>query len=292
MVAVAYLVMGSIGALVTWAPAPPSMLVVLRMGIAAAVLSVLFLRAPTWREMRRPGTPRLLLLMGVLDAFTLLLFFTSLRLTNVAVAMFLIFLSPLWVALLAPVVLRQRTDRVVWPGLAIALGGLALIIVPPALGEELRLSVWGIAAGLLSGMLLAGFMMVVSALRRRGLRSATIVIAEGTLDALILLPLAVWQTWVSGDGLTARDLVAGLLLGTVCTAFTYMLWTEGVGFIPVQHVPILGYLEPLAAPLYAYVLVGEVPSGWTLAGGLLIITAGALVILRGSEGRTAAAGVS
>jgi len=206
--------------------------------------------------------------------------------------MFLIFLSPLWVALLAPVVLRQRTDRVVWPGLAIALGGLALIIVPPALGEELRLSVWGIAAGLLSGMLLAGFMMVVSALRRRGLRSATIVIAEGTLDALILLPLAVWQTWVSGDGLTARDLVAGLLLGTVCTAFTYMLWTEGVGFIPVQHVPILGYLEPLAAPLYAYLLVGEVPSGWTLAGGLLIITAGALVILRGSEGRTAAAGVS
>ncbi|HJW74574.1 MAG TPA: DMT family transporter [Thermoleophilia bacterium] len=79
------------------------------------------------------------------------------------------------------------------------------------------------------------------------------------------------QTWIVGSGLTSRDLVSGLILGTVCTAFTYMLWTEGVGFIPVQHVPILGYLEPLAAPPYAFVLVGEVPTFWTIAGGLLIV---------------------
>jgi drug/metabolite transporter (DMT)-like permease len=289
MVAVAYAVMGSIGAIVTWAPGPSSMLVVLRMGIGALILAALFFRAPMWRELRRPGLVRPLLLMGGLDAVTLLLFFVSARMTGIAVAMFLVFLSPLWVALLAPAILRQPTDRVVWPGFGIAMGGLVLIIVPPAAGEALELSAWGIAAGLVSGLCLAGFMLVVSALRRRGLRSATIVIAEGFLDAVILLPLAVWQTWVTGPGLTGADLAAGLLLGTVCTAFTYMLWTEGVGMIPVQHVPILGYLEPMTAPLYALVFVGEVPSVWTIAGGLLIVAAGALVVLRGTAGAAAEA---
>lgn len=289
MVAASYIIMGSIGALVTWVEAPESMLVMLRMVIAAALLAVFFARRGFWRQIRQPGVVRLLVVMALFDSATLVLFFMSMRLTDVAIGMFLLFLSPLWVALLAPVVLQQRTEWVVWPSFAIAMGGLAFIIVPPALGQDVRVSVWGVVCGLLAGMLLAGFMMSVSALRARGLRSATIVIAEGVLDTVFLLPLAVVQTWVVGDGLTGRDLVSALILGVVCTAFTYMLWTEGVGFIPVQHVPILGYLEPMSAPLYALVLVGETPSGWTLLGGLLIVGAGALVVLKGERDAAAEA---
>ena len=286
MVAVSFVVMGSIGAVVDWAQAPASMLVVLRMGIGALVLAAVFARRPMLAEIRRPGIPRLLLAMGAIDAVTLLLFFSSVRMTNVAIAMFLLFLSPLWVALLAPPILGAKTDRIVWPAFGIALAGLACIIVPPALGDELDLSLLGVIAALLSGIGLAGFMMTVNALRARGVRSATIVIVEGALDVLILLPLAIWQTWVTGSGLTGRDIVAGLFLGTVCTAFAYLLLTEGMGFIPVQHVPILGYLEPLAAPLYAFVLVGETPGAWTLIGGLFIVGAGTLLVLRGNAAGT------
>ena len=286
MVAVSFVVMGSIGAVVDWAQAPASMLVVLRMGIGALVLAAVFARRPMLAEIRRPGIPRLLLAMGAIDAVTLLLFFSSVRMTNVAIAMFLLFLSPLWVALLAPPILGAKTDRIVWPAFGIALAGLACIIVPPALGDELDLSLLGLIAALLSGIGLAGFMMTVNALRARGVRSATIVIVEGVLDAVILLPLAVWQTWVTGSGLTGRDIVAGLFLGTVCTAFAYLLLTEGMGFIPVQHVPILGYLEPLAAPLYAFVLVGETPGAWTLIGGLFIVGAGTLLVLKGKAAGT------
>jgi drug/metabolite transporter (DMT)-like permease len=282
MVAFSYVVMGAIGALVLWADAPESMVLVLRMGIAFVALAIFFARPWMWREIRRPGVLKLLLLMGVLDSGTLLLFFISMRLTNVAIGMFVMFLSPLWVALLVPPILKQRTDRIVFPALGLAMGGLAFIIVPPMIGEELRLSVWGIVAGLLAGVLLAGFMMCVSELRRT-VRAATVVTTECALDTLLVLPLAVWQTFVSGNGLTTRDLLSGLILGVVCTAFTYMIWTEGVGFIPVQHVPILGYLEPLSAPLYALVLVGEWPSWTTLVGGLLIVAAGVLVVLKGEK---------
>jgi drug/metabolite transporter (DMT)-like permease len=282
MVAFSYVVMGAIGALVLWADAPESMVLVLRMGIAFVVLAIFFARPWMWHEIRRPGVLKLLLLMAVIDSATLLLFFISMRLTNVAIGMFLLFLSPLWVALLAPVFLKQRTDRMVFPAFLAAMGGLAFIIVPPMIGQELNLSVWGIVTGLLAGVLLAGFMLCVSALRR-SVRAATVVTCECALDTVFLMPLAVWQTYVTGDGLTSRDWISGLILGVVCTAFTYMIWTEGVGLIPVQHVPILGYLEPLSAPLYAIVLVGEWPSWQTMVGGLLIVCAGALVVLKGEK---------
>ena len=297
MLAFSYVVMGSIGALVMWAPAPESMLLVLRMGFGAVVMLLLFARPRLLAELRKPGVLRLVLIMAVFDSAALLLFFMSMRNTTVAIGMFLIFMSPIWVALLAPRLIGQRTDWVVWPSLVLAMGGLAFILTPSLIGIEIEISLLGVVYGLLGGMCLAVFMIIVSALRKKGVSSSTVVTCELTLDTIILLPLAIVQTWVVGQGLVGRDLISGAILGIVCTAFSYTLWTEGVGRVPVQHVPILGYLEPLTAPLYALVLVGERPSVWAMLGGVLILAAGGLVVWRGEreveddEGVAPAAGV-
>jgi len=283
MASTAYVLMGAVGALVAWAQAPESMMVVLRMGMAAAILGVFIGRASVWREVRRPGILRLVLVMGAVDAGALTLLFIAIRLTGVAVAMFLMFLSPVWVALLAPVVMKQPTDRIVWPSLGLALTGLGFVIVPQAIGSDMPLSFWGVVLALLAGLFMAAWMMSVSALRSRGLGSTAIVLSDCTLVALLVLPLGVWQTWAAGDGLTARDMIAVVLMATVCTAFAQTLWTEGVGLIPVQHVPILGFLTPLSAPLYAFLIVSEVPSVWTILGGVLIVAAGSLIVLFGSR---------
>jgi EamA-like transporter family. len=109
------------------------------------------------------------------------------------------------------------------------------------------------------------------------------VFTEAWLDALILLPLALWQTVGSGYHLTSRDLVAGVILGVVCTALAYMMWTFGMARIKVQHSAILGYLEPVSAPLYALLLLGQGISVWTVIGGALIVAAGLLVVLLGEH---------
>ena len=54
-------------------------------------------------------------------------------------------------------------------------------------------------------------------------------------------------------------------------------------YLRVQHPSIMGYLEPVSAPLYALLLLGQVPSRWTVAGGVLIVAAGVLVVLYGRE---------
>ena len=280
LVAGSFLIMGIIGALVDWATAPASVLLVIRFATAGVVLGIVFAR-------RRPlagarGAWRRLLLMGLVDAATLLLFFVAIRGTSVAIGMFLQFLAPVWVALLAPRVFRVPTERIVYPALAVALGGLAVILAPALLGEGLKLSAAGVAAGLAAGVGYAVFQLVVKDLTKR-VSAVTIVFTEAWLDTLILLPLALSQTVGSGYHLTSRDLVAGVILGVVCTALAYLMWTYGMGLIKVQHSAILGYLEPVSAPVYALLLLGQAISLWTVAGGALIVAAGVLVVLFGER---------
>jgi drug/metabolite transporter (DMT)-like permease len=282
LVAGSFLIMGMIGALVDWATAPESALLVLRFGTAGLVLGVVFARrCPLAGVASRSVWPRLLL-MAVIDAFTLLLFFVAIRGTSVAIGMFLQFLAPVWVALIAPRILRARTEAIVYPALAIALAGLAVILAPSLLGEGIKLSPWGVTAGLFAGFGYAAFQLVVKDLTKR-VSAVTIVFTEAWLDTLILLPLALWQTIGAGYHLTARDLVAGIILGSVCTALAYLMWTYGMGMIKVQHSSILGYLEPVSAPIYALLLLGQGISGWTVAGGALIVAAGLLVVLLGEH---------
>ncbi len=282
LVAGSFLIMGLIGALVEWAPAPESALLVLRFATAGLVLGVVFARRrPLAGVAARSVWPRLLL-MAAIDAFMLLLFFAAIRGTSVAIGMFLQFLAPVWVALIAPRVFRTRTEGIVYPALAIALVGLAVILTPPLLGEGVRLSAWGVTAGILAGFGYAAFQLVVKDLTRR-VSAVTIVFTEVWLDTLILLPLALWQTVAAGYHLTARDLVAGVTLGVLCTAVAYLMWTHGMGLIKVQHSSILGYLEPVSAPLYALLLLGQGISIWTVIGGALIVIAGLLVVLLGEH---------
>ncbi len=48
-------------------------------------------------------------------------------------------------------------------------------------------------------------------------------------------------------------------MGLVYTALCFSLFTDGLRYVRVEHAGILGYLEPVTAPLWALLLVGEQP---------------------------------
>ena len=60
------------------------------------------------------------------------------------------------------------------------------------------------------------------------------------------------------------------------------MWVEGVARVRVQHSAILGLLTAVASPVFAYLLLGQGLSAWALAGGALILAAGAFVVLLGA----------
>ncbi len=282
MVIVSYLLIGLSGTLVALTTAPPSVLLVLRFVIAFALIGALFARPRRLAGLLAPELRGRLLLMGALDAATLLLFFIAVRETGVAVATFLYFIQPLWIALLAPRLLGSATERVVWVAIGVALVGLGLILVPAVSGVA-HVSWSGLAAGLACGLLYACFALLVKDLSAR-LDSIALVLTEFALDAVFLLPLALWQVLVAGAAVTERDLLVALVLGVVCTAVAYTLWMEGTHRIRMQHSAVLGFLTPVAAPFFALALAGQGITAWTAAGGALILGAGVLVALRGRVG--------
>ncbi len=59
-----------------------------------------------------------------------------------------------------------------------------------------------------------------------------------------------------------------------------LLYFAGLRRIAAEKAGILAYLEPLVAVLAGWLAFGETPAPAALAGGLLIIAGGALVVTR------------
>jgi drug/metabolite transporter (DMT)-like permease len=289
IVVVSYLGMAGSAPLVAWADAPEAVILCLRMAFAALALGVVFLRRPMLADWRRPGAAWRLLVMAAMSSLTLLLFFYAVRHTSVAIAMFMLFLMPVWVALAAPRLFKSPREPIVWPALGLALAGLTIILLPDLLGEGVELSLLGLLAALFTGFGYATYAVSVKGLTRI-VSSSTISMAEAFFDTLFVLPLALWQFNRTGYQLDAKDWVAAVVMGVFCTAIAYTLWIAGTRRVRVEHVTILGYVEPVAGPLFAVFLVGQLPTVWTAAGGALILLAGLLIVVLGrAEGEESVA---
>ena len=280
IVVLSYLGMAGSAPLVAWAGAPEAIILCLRMAFAALALGAVFLRRPMLADWRRPGAAWRLLLMAAMSSLTLLLFFYAVRTTSVAVAMFMLFLMPVWVALFAPRIFKTPREPMVWPALGLALAGLAVILVPDLAGDGVRISTLGLLAALFTGFGYATYTVSVKGLTRI-VNSSTISMAEAFFDTAFVLPLALWQLHSSGFEPDGRTWIAAVVMGVFCTAIPYTLWIVGTKRVRVEHVTILGYIEPVAGPLYAVFLVGQLPTLWTVAGGALILIAGLLIVVFG-----------
>jgi drug/metabolite transporter (DMT)-like permease len=278
-VGLASLANGSIGVMVTYADMPATMLLCLRMLFAAAALGIVVLATGSWRDLRGPGAPLRVLGISIALALNLILYFVAIRYTGVAVAIFLSYLAPVYLAFVAPLVLKERTERIVYVALAIGLAGMALILVPGLVLEGVKLSAPGLLCGLGAGVMYAVYLLFAKSLRGLNVRSTAVVFTQSAFTAAVMAVPGLLAVSAAQYSYSGTDLLMAALLGLVTTAFSFSLFMNGLRFIRVQHASIMAYIEPVSAPLYALVFLGQVPSGWTIAGGALIVAAGMLVVL-------------
>lgn len=277
-VGLASLINGGIGVVVAYAGMPATMLLCLRMVFAAAALGLVVAITGSWRDLRTPGAPLRVLGISVTLALNLILYFLAIRATGVAVAIFLSYLAPVYLAFVAPRVLKEKTEPVVYAALAIGLAGMALILVPGLLFEGARLSAAGLVMAWGAGVMYAVYLLFAKSLRGLKVRSTPLVFSQSAFTAVVMLVPGLLAVDAAGYAFSGVDLLLAALLGLVTTAFTFSLFMDGLHYIRVQHASIIAYVEPVSAPLYALVFLGQVPSRWTIAGGALIVAAGILVV--------------
>jgi drug/metabolite transporter (DMT)-like permease len=119
------------------------------------------------------------------------------------------------------------------------------------------------AAGISWAFTLLG--LRASALRDEPL---TVVVLGNLLAASVA---AAWAFPLPHGGL--KDWLGILYLGTVQIALAYAFLTRGVRDVPALESSLLLLLEPVLNPVWAWLIHGEDPGRWSLAGGAVIVAA-------------------
>lgn len=262
-------------------PAPA--IVFARVWIATAVLAVPVL-ARGWAPPGPPSDPGggragRILAAGALLAVHWTAMFAAYQSAPDDTVVFIVFLAPVGIALLAPRTLGERLGPRTLVALALAVGGFALI-AGPALEPG---TATGLAWAALSAATFVGLVLVSKPLAEQlgGLR---LNLAEMAVAGVLLVPVAATSDWT---GLAAAWPWL-VVLGAVHTALGITLYLAALARVPATAAGILGYLEPVSVVVLAWLLQGDPPLPATVAGGALIVAAGALVVLGAPSGAVAA----
>jgi len=209
-------------------------------------------KAPKWRA------------LGSGLAYTVVVgsFVVSTAGTTAANAIFLQYAYPLFVAVGAVLVFKERLGARTVLAVALGVAGVAVILVFSWRGGERAGLAWGFA----SSITFATF-----ALFQRSMRAgspAGLSSLYNLMAAALLLPLAWGRLAVS-----AEALVVVAAMGVFQLGLPYVLFIQGLRSVPATDGALITLVEPILNPLWVWLAVGEAPTWNSLVGGGLILVA-------------------
>ena len=265
--------------------APSIVIAAARLTIASLLLAPLALthyRSELGRLTRREWV--LALLSGVFLALHFATWITSLEYTSVASSVVLVTTTPLWVALLSPVVLRERIERIAFVGLALALTGGAVVGLSDACNwlagsmscPPLRTFFGGTAflgdfLALFGAWMAAGYMLVGRKLRARMNLVPYIFVVYG-MSAVVLVAIMLGMG-KSPFGYPPPVYLWFGLLALVPQLFGHSIFNWALKYLPASFVSVTLLGEPVGSTILAYFIFLEQP-GWEKIGGAVLILAG------------------
>lgn len=200
-------------------------------------------------------------------------YFYALGHTTVSNAVFTHYTAPVIVAVLAPLMIAERLQRVTLVSLPVAAAGMALIVLS---GNGLSLNSMhlpGIIAGTVSGVAYA-FVIIFSRRLSKQLLHQKAIIVLLWMTVVATAPAAL----VLGPSPDLRTIGLLCITGVMHSTVAPLMYFSALRRVLAQHAAILGYIEPLAAIPLAFLFLSERPSLAALLGGMLILFSGYLVM--------------
>jgi len=223
---------------------------------------LLIRKSNPWRAVRAAGWPGIA--SGMLWAVMFTAFMVALSMTTTANALVVMSVCPLLTAILARAFLRDALPLRTWIAAGAATIGIA----------------WMFSFSLekhFAGMAVAALIPVAAATNLVLLRASAArfdllpaVMLGGAIACIVVLPFAL------PFSLSQRDFLLLAFLGFFQLGLPCMLLIIASRTLPAPEIALLGLLEVVLGPLWAWLGAGETPAGATLAGGALVLAALAL----------------
>ncbi|QGA83483.1 DMT family transporter [Halomicrobium sp. LC1Hm] len=281
--AVAVVAISTSAILVRWSTAPPVVAAFYRVLLTTALLAPLLLARHadalgdlSGRHLLAAG------LTGVALAAHFATWFESLSWTSVAASVTLVQSQPIFVVTGAWLLLNERVTGRTVLGVVVAIGGIVVMSLGDLLGGTAvgPRPLYGNALALVGGLMAASYVLAGRSLRQRLPLLPYVTVVYG-VAALALLAVVLAQ----GHPLTGYEsrewlLFLGMAVGPGILGHTLVNWSLAHVESSLVSVTLLG--EPLGSALLALLLLTEVPSSWTVAGGAVVL-AGITLTARSSE---------
>jgi drug/metabolite transporter (DMT)-like permease len=224
-----------------------------------SLVAALFLFAVV-REARVRPTLRALA-VSVAYAFTVVLFVLATKLTTAANAIFIQDTAPLWVLLLSPWLLGERPTRGELLAIPVYGVGLGLFFLDELTAGQVARNAVALGSGVAFAISIVGLRL----LRHDG---PSALVCGNVIAAAATLPL-----WASGPAATGGDLAIVAYLGVFQLGLAYLAFSRGVTGTPAIEASLLILLEPVLNPIWTFLVAGERPGPWAIAGGAVVLGA-------------------
>jgi drug/metabolite transporter (DMT)-like permease len=220
---------------------------------------LLFQRTSPWQAVRAAGWPGLI--SGLMWAIMFTVFLFALSMTTTANTLVVMSVSPLLTALFASMFLKDPVPLGTWLAAAAAAVGIGFMF-----GFSLERHFLGMAIAFLIPVAAAINVVVLRASAAK-LDLIPAVMLGGALSCLIALPFAL------PFSSTPRDLVLLGFLGVTQLGLPCMLLVIASRTLLAPEIALLGLLEVVLGPLWAWLGAGEEPARGTLLGGAVVLAA-------------------
>jgi len=192
-------------------------------------------------------------------AATVFLFVVATKLTTAANAIFLQYTAPIYIAMISPWFLGERTNWLDWLLVLLALSGVGLFFL-----DQLSLQgLSGVIAALCSGF---AFAWLTVLMRRQKARSPEAVVLLGNLaTSLVALP------WMFPILRIEQNGPRLLLLGVVQLTIPYLLYSLAIRHVRALDASIISIIEPILNPIWVMLATSERPAFWSIVGGAIVL---------------------
>jgi len=263
--------------------APSLVVAAYRLGLASLLLTPYILlqhRSELRQLTHRQWLP--MLLAGLFLAFHFGAWITSLELTSVASSVVLVTTTPLWVAIVAVVFLKEKLTRPLITGLIVAMVGGVIVGISESCafqngrflctsGIELfqSESMLGNFLAMFGAWMAAAYLVVGRKVREH---VDTMVYVYGVYSiAAIFLVIACLFTRQSLWGFSPNFYLWAFLLAIVPQIIGHTTYNWALGYLPTTFVSISLLGEPIGTILLAFLFLQETPTLIESVGGVLIL---------------------
>ncbi|WP_313371006.1 DMT family transporter [Sedimentibacter sp.] len=211
----------------------------------------------------------LCIISGIFLALHYATWISSIKLTTIANSTILVSCSPIFVCLANYFIIKEKLSKKMIMSIVVSLAGTIIIALGSA-GASASNMMLGNTLAFLGAIFVAGY-LVIGGIVRKNLSAGAYVFIVYSVSTVVLFIMCLLSS-TSVYPYPPREFMLFISLAFFCSILGHTLYNYMVKYVSSTLISVSTLSEPIFASLMALVIFKEIPSLYTLLGGVIIIT--------------------